>query len=60
MMNIEPFRIKAVEPIRFTTRAEREAALERAGYNVFQLRADEVITYCEHHSGTLASSPGRS
>ena len=32
---IEPFRIKSVEAVKFTTRAEREAALVAAGYNVF-------------------------
>jgi tryptophanase len=41
----EPFRIKAVEPLPLPTRAERAAALERAGYNVHQGRAAERILF---------------
>jgi tryptophanase len=40
---IEPFSVKAVEPIRRTTRAEREAVLERSHFNLFGLDADEVL-----------------
>ncbi|MEX2547183.1 MAG: tyrosine phenol-lyase, partial [Chloroflexota bacterium] len=40
---IEPFRIHSVEPIRMTSVAEREAALKTAGYNLFNVHADDVI-----------------
>jgi tryptophanase len=40
---IEPFRVKAVEPIHRTTREERERALERAHFNLFHLDAEEVL-----------------
>jgi tryptophanase len=52
----EPFRIKVVEPIRRTTRTEREQIIKAARYNVFKVHSDDITVDLLTDSGTSAMS----
>jgi tryptophanase len=55
-VNVEPFRIKVVEPIKAISRDERLARIQQAGYNVFRLKAEDVYIDLMTDSGTSAMS----
>ena len=53
---IEPFRIKSVEPLHFTTREQRERFLAEAGLNLFLIPAANILIDLLTDSGTSAMS----
>ncbi len=56
MDNIEPYRIKVVEPIHNISREEREEELKKADFNLFNIPADKIFVDLLTDSGTTAMS----
>ncbi|MFQ5792290.1 MAG: tryptophanase, partial [Acidobacteriota bacterium] len=52
----EPFKIKVVEPLRMTSRQERDRLIREVGYNVFNLPAESIYVDLLTDSGTSAMS----
>ena len=56
LSNVEPYRIKVVEPLKITTHEERQQVLKKAHYNIFKIPAEEVFVDLLTDSGTSAMS----
>ena len=54
--SFEPFRIKSIEPIGLISKEQRQRAMAVAGYNIFNLRAEDILIDLQTDSGTTAMS----